>query len=138
MGGFVAILPAFGKPAEVALLAALFKTDGLAALGAGGAHEAVAGTRLFLVFEVAVFQYVADGVGNGEYQAAVLKNGVFSADAFELIDDLLGLYAATQGQRDQPADGFCFSGGGTARFTNGSEDFKGFSVELRDGHIEAP
>ena len=91
----------------MAVLAALFEADGLAALGACGADKAARPVVFFLfALEVAIFQNTGDGIGNGKYQTAILENGVLATDALELINNILGLDSAAQGQGNQPADGF--------------------------------
>ena len=106
-------LSAFRKSAEVTLLAAFFEADGLAALRACDADQAACLVGfLGFAFEVTIFQNPGDSVGNGEHKATVLKYGMFAADAFELVDNVLGLDPAAQSERDQPANGLGLSGCG--------------------------
>ena len=107
-------LSALGESAEMAVLAAFLEADGLAAFGAAGADQAVGRVALAVAARVALFQYAGDGVGDGEHQAAVLEDGMFAADALELVDDLLDVDPGAQGQGDQAADGFGLGGGRAA------------------------
>ena len=50
------------------------------------------------------------GIGAGKGSPAVVPGGRRAANALELPDDGLGLNAASQGQRDEPADGLRLGG----------------------------
>ena len=76
-------LTTLGKTAEMTGHAALFKTDGLAAVRAGFSKEAVfifAGLFERPIFHIPFFKDPADGIRNGEDQSVLLKYRMFTSD----------------------------------------------------------
>ena len=118
---------------------AFLEADRLTTFRTFFAHKAVSGLMICvnsIAGKVSFFKYARDGIGDGQHQPAILKDGMLTADTFELIHDVIYFYTGSQRQGRQAADGFGFGGGGFAGFADGGKDFKRLLVIFSDGHIK--
>ncbi len=85
MKSLIPVLAAFIEAAEVTENTPLLKADRLAAFRTFFTHKAVLGLVICLnriAGHIPPFQNACNGIGNGQHQAAVYKDGMLAADAF--------------------------------------------------------
>src|SRR5205823_502621 len=151
-------------PAGVALHAALFEDEGLAALRALGIQaflqELRGVARLLLQLDVRLdspaefverldwrlharllhpdvpLDRLRDRVGDRVHALGVVDRDPRTADSFELVDDLVDREARAQAEGDEPCDAFREGGRVTASAADLREDLEQAVLVLVDGHVE--
>ena len=88
------LLTTFCETTEMTGHTSFLKADGLSTFRTGLSKKAVFIFDVALViaiFEISLLQDAADGIGYGQNQSVLLKDGMFSANTFQLTHNVLHL-----------------------------------------------